>query len=255
MQNPLFSVVIPTYNSYQKLVRAVESLQEQSYQNFEVLIIDDGSTDETKSKITTLLSAQIHYFYKTNGGPASARNLGITKAKGEYVCFLDADDTFAKEKLLLYSKFCEKGVPFIFSDALYIQESNNSSNLFSSKRYIKHTSFFESLLVTNFIVASTVCVKKEVLEKVAFFDESVGLKFVEDYDLWLKIARRYPLSYIEPPLTNYYVHESNNSHNVQRTVLSLLRIYKKWIFVSPIAVQNFVKYTLVWCFYLLGIKK
>jgi len=252
MQNPLFSVVIPTYNSYKKLVRAVESLKEQSYQNFEVLIIDDGSTDETKSKITTLMSAQIHYFYKTNGGPASARNLGITKAKGEYICFLDADDTFAKEKLLLYSKFCEKGVPFIFSDALYIQESNNNSNLFSSKIHIKYTSFFKSLLVTNFIVASTVCIKKEILEKVAFFDETL---FTEDYDLWLKIARRYSPSYIELPLTNYYVHELNISHNVQRTVSSLVYIYKKWIFVSPIAFKNFLKYSLVWCAYFLGIKK
>jgi len=252
MHDPLFSVVIPTYNSYKKLLRAIDSIANQSFSDFEIIIIDDGSQDETQIKIQALLSEKIHYFYKKNGGPASARNLGITKAKGEYICFLDADDTFSEEKLLNYREFCEKDAVFIFSDALYITESNNASNLFTSISNIKYKNFFKSLLVTNFIVTSTVCIKKEIFKKVAFFDEKL---FTEDYDLWLKIAQKYSLTYIELPLTNYYVHELNISHDTQRTVSSLVHIYKKWIFTSPIALKNFLKYTLVKYAYVLGIKK
>lgn len=252
MENPLFSVIIPTYNSYEKLLRALNSLQKQSYQDFEIIVVDDGSYDETREKIQLLLSSKTRYFYKTNGGPASARNLGIKQAKGKFICFLDADDTFEPDKLLMYSKFCKEDVVFIFSDAWYVKESSGESSLFSSKKLMKYSHMFESLLFTNFIVASTVCVKKTVLEDLTFFDEKL---FAEDYDLWLKIARNYPLIYVEQPLTNYYIHELNISKNVKRTVSSLLCIYAKWIFVSPIALKNFMKYTLVWLLYVLRIKK
>jgi hypothetical protein len=110
-------------------------------------------------------------------------------------------------------------------------------------------------LENNFIVASTVCVKKTVLESVSLFDENLKLKFVEDYDLWLKIAEKYPLTYIEKPLTKYYIHESNNSHNIRKTFISLVVVYSKWSFTSLIAIKNVIKYSIVLIFHLVGIRK
>jgi glycosyltransferase involved in cell wall biosynthesis len=255
MSQPYFSIIIPTFNSYEKLQRAIESIKGQTFTDFEVIIVDDGSTDGTQAKIQKRLYKKIHYFYKANGGPASARNLGIREASGEYLCFLDADDEFMPEKLLEYYTASQNGEVFLFSDAEYFNEKTKSSTLFSSKEQMRYGNCFQSLMENNFIVASTVCVKKSVLETTAYFDEALKIKFVEDYDLWLKIAKKYPLTYIEKPLTKYYIHESNNSSNVQRTYTSLIAIYSKWSFSSLIAMKNLLKYTFVLSLHRMGMRK
>ncbi|OHD93924.1 MAG: hypothetical protein A2019_09590 [Sulfurimonas sp. GWF2_37_8] len=255
MLKPYFSIIIPTFNSYEKLLRAIESIKSQTFTDFEVIIVDDGSTDGTQVKIQESLCKKIHYFYKINGGPASARNLGIKEANGEYLCFLDADDEFMPQKLLEYYTVSQNGGVFLFSDAEYFNEKTKSSTLFSCKEQMRYGKSFQSLLENNFIVASTVCVKKTVLESAAYFDEALKIKFVEDYDLWLKIAQKHPLTYIEKPLSKYYIHESNNSSNIQRTYTSLIAIYSKWSFLSLIAMKNRFKYTLVLFLHRIGIRK
>ncbi len=252
MSQPYFSIIIPTFNSYEKLLRAIESIKSQTFTDFEVIIVDDGSTDGTQVKIQESIYEKIHYFYKANGGPASARNLGIKEASGEYICFLDADDEFMPEKLLEYYTASQNGEVFLFSDAEYFNEKTKSSTLFSSKEQMPYGNCFQSLMENNFIVASTVCVKKSVLESTAYFDEAL---FVEDYDLWLKIAQKYPLTYIEIFLSKYYIHESNISSNVQRTYTSLIAIYSKWSFSSLIAMKNLLKYTFVLSLHRMGIRK
>lgn len=251
---PFFSIVIPTYNSYEKLLRAIQSIHEQTYGEYEIIVVDDGSTDETKDTIPALELDKVRYFYKNNGGPASARNVGISHAQGKYVCFLDADDAFMPNKLAEFCSLCTHDVALIFSDAEYIDEATQTSSLFSSKQRMQHKDLFLSLLEDNFIVASTVCVKTTLL-KTILFDENENLKFVEDYDLWLKIAQNNQLQYLEIPLTKYYIHASNNSSNVLKTYSSLIRIYKKWFFVSSIARRKFVKYSIVWLMHTLGFKK
>jgi hypothetical protein len=255
MLQPYFSIIIPTFNSYEKLLRAIESIKSQTFTDFEVIIVDDGSIDATQEKIQESICEKIHYFYKTNGGPASARNLGIKEASGEYLCFLDADDEFISEKLLEYYTASQNGEVFLFSDAEYFNEKTKSSTLFLCKEQMRYGNSFQSLMENNFIVASTVCVKKSVLESTAYFDEALKIKFVEDYDLWLKIAQKYPLTYVEKPLTKYYIHESNNSSNVQRTYTSLIAIYAKWSFLSLIAMKNRLKYTVVLLLHRMGIRK
>ena len=255
MYSPLFSVVIPTYNSYEKLFRAIDSILKQSFQDFEIIIVDDGSSDNTGIEIQPFLSTNIHYFYKTNGGPASARNSGIRKARGKYICFLDADDEFMENKLLEYSKVLKDKDILIFSDAEYYNEKLNTSYIFSCKEHMRHSTFFSSLLENNFLVASTVCIKKSILENNFLFDENEKLKFVEDYDLWLKILNVYPHEYIEQPLTKYYIHESNNSSNVGRTLASLSIVYFKWSFFSRIAIKNFIKYSLLKFMNIMGIRR
>lgn len=249
---PYFSIIIPTYNSFKKLLRALESLQNQTFQNFEVIIIDDGSTDETSQKIAEVLSPRFFYFYKTNGGPASARNFGIQKATGKYLCFLDADDEFLPNKLSVFYQACEQNHLFLFSDAEFINETSDESYFFSSRVTVfQHTSFLE-LLRNNFIVTSTVCIKTSLLFQTNYFDESPEIQFAEDYDLWLKIAYNYPLTYISHSLTKYYIHETNHSKNIQNTIRALKKIYLKWIFTSPIAVKQLLKYSIVGFYHKIG---
>jgi glycosyltransferase involved in cell wall biosynthesis len=244
--NPFFSIVIPTYNSVDKLLQAIQSISSQNFQNFELIVVDDGSTDNTQNVVENM---NLRYIRKKNGGPASARNLGIREAKGEYICLLDADDRFMEEKLSLFFTACQSGAVFIYSDALYIDEKNKKEYLFSARVAFCTGFCWKELMKNNFIVASTVAIKKEIFEEVGFFDEKKELKFVEDYDLWLKIAKKYPLYYIDTPLTKYYIHQQNNSRNTKRTLYSLIFIYKKWALNSFIALKQLVKYIIVYFLY------
>lgn len=254
-KKPFFSIVIPTYNSYEKLLRAVKSIHNQTFLDYEIIIVDDGSTDKTKDLLPAMKLEKVRYFYKINGGPASARNVGISQSLGKYICFLDADDEFMPNKLSRFYENCLRGAVFLFSDAEYYNEKDDTSSVFSSKNHMKYGNSFKSLLEQNFIVASTVCIEKTVLDTTKYFDEALPLKFVEDYDLWLTVANNYQLTYIEEALTKYYIHDSNNSSNVARTYASLKVVYRKWIFSSLIALKNFCKYTTVLYLYQFGIKK
>src|SRR5437868_2002167 len=104
LKNPLVSVVIPTYNSASFLSQSIESVLQQTYDNFEVIVIDDGSTDNTEAVLSDYKDA-IHYIKKNNGGPSGARNLGIAEAKGEFIAFQDSDDLWLPEKLQLQMEY------------------------------------------------------------------------------------------------------------------------------------------------------
>ncbi len=255
IMKPFFSVIIPTYNSAEKLVRAIKSVLSQTYKNYEIIIVDDGSSDNTAQVVKEIAQQDIRYIYKANGGPASARNMGIRTAFGKYICFLDADDEFMPDKLKIFYDICLNNEVFLYTDAVYIDEVKNSSYLFSNQVSIFQGHCFNALMNNNFIVTSTVCIKRIIFDEIGYFNENVQLKFVEDYDLWLKITNKYPLTYINQPLTRYYIHQSNNSSNIQRTVNSLIIIYMKWSLTSFVAIKKFLKYMVVKLLYLSGMKK
>jgi len=249
---PYFSIIIPTYNSFEKLTRALKSLQNQTFQNFEVIIIDDGSTDKTPHHIAEILFSKVHYIYKENGGTASARNIGIEHAKGHYICFLDADDEFMYDKLSEYYRYCKKNKLFLISDALFIDENIQTEYLFSSQTQIYEGNSFVRLIENNFIVTSTVCIQSTLLSQKPYFIESC---FIEDYDLWLKIAQYTPITYIPKALTRYYIHGSNQSKNAYKTIQALITLYFKWSFISLSAFKQLCKYVIVFFVYNTGLKK
>jgi len=249
---PFFSIIIPTYNSFNTLLRALKSLHEQTFQDFEIIIVDDGSNDNTNQNILAYLDEKTHYFYKTNGGSASARNLAIEHAKGQYLCFLDADDEFMPDKLAQYYQYCQDNHLFLFSDALYIDENKKSEYLFSEQTDSFEDQSFSHLIKNNFIVTSTVCIQKTLLSQKPYFNESC---FIEDYDLWLKIAQYTPITYLPKPLTRYYIHDSNQSNNILKTIKALIQLYFKWSFVSMAAFKQLCKYTIVFLMYKIGIRK
>lgn len=243
----MFSVIIPTYNSSAKLLRTIDSVLKQSFDQFELIIVDDGSTDDTGTVVNAINDTRVKYCFKDNGGPASARNIGIKSARFKYLCFLDADDTFTENKLLYMKKVItdRPGVDLIFTDATYIDEKNGVTYRFSERQMIYNGQIFKYLIKNNFIVNSTVVVNKDTLQKFGLMlDETQGIKFVEDYDLWLKLAfKKADFFYLNEPLTNYYIHENNYSGNAARTYRSLILIYRKYLLAKPSLI-----FTICFCF-------
>jgi len=190
------SVVIPTYNRYEVLQRALKSVYSQSYKPKEIIIIDDGSNDET-AQIQKLFP-QIKYYYQENSGVSSARNLGIKKAICEWIAFLDSDDEFHLDKLRYQIEFHKKHPDILMS---YTDEKwiRNASEVKMPKKYQKFGgSIFTECLSHCIIAPSATMMHKDLLGSVGLFDET--LEVCEDYDLWLRVASKNEIGLIDKKL-------------------------------------------------------
>ncbi len=190
----MVSVIITTYNRRTFLREAVLSVLNQDYEDKEVLVIDDGSTDNSPEVLEGL---PVHYFMKENGGISSARNKGIEVAKGDYIAFLDVDDLWKKKKLSIQmTKMREKGYEVSYTDEIWMR---NKKHLNQKKRHAKYSGFiFEKCLPLCIISASSVLMKRDIFNHVGLFNESMPV--CEDYDMWLRVAACYPVLFIEKQL-------------------------------------------------------
>jgi glycosyltransferase involved in cell wall biosynthesis len=185
-----FSIVIPTFNRSTDLKRCLDSLINQTYRHFEVLVCDDGSTDNTKQIVDSFQTQlDLKYYWEENwGGPARPRNNGIRYAKGEWICFLDSDDYWYPTKL-------EACLPYLDeSDLVYHhfdvvgEKVPISQNKLFAKKVPKENLFFYLLSNWNPIINSGVVLRKKILDKVGYFDETKSLVGIEDFDLWLRFC-------------------------------------------------------------------
>ncbi len=196
---PYFTVIIPTFNRMPFLRIAVGSVLTQSFRDFELIVIDDGSTDKTQELIKTFKDKRIKYFYQENRGPAAARNSGIKKAKGEFICFLDSDDRFLKDKLAVTRKYIGKFPDYkIFhTEELWYR---NGAYLSQKKEHKKPSGFvFKQALKICSVSMSTACINKEVFNKTGYFDEYFPV--CEDYEFWLRTALMFKIKLIPEYLT------------------------------------------------------
>ena len=197
------SVVIPTYNRKETIKRAMDSVLSQSYQNFELIIVDDGSTDETQEIINKFLPHEkIKVISIDNSGVSKARNIGIQNADSKWIAFLDSDDEWHTDKLTRQMKVIEDDpdAVLIHTNEVWIR---NGKHLKQKGIHKKYGGFiFDKCIPLCNISPSTSLIKKSVLEEVGMFDE----KFVvcEDYDLWLKISSKYKVHFIEDSSVNKY---------------------------------------------------
>lgn len=231
IDNPLFSVVIPTYNRAERLRIALQSLSSQTFKNLEVLVCDDGSTDHTKEIVESFREKlDLTYIWEENwGGPARPRNNGIKAAKGEWICFLDSDDWWYPEKL-------EKCLPYldhydlIYHDMEMYDTNQKIIGKLKSRNLLKDA-FNDLLLNGNFISNSSVIVRKQILVELGGISENRSLIAIEDFDMWLKIAHKgYKLFWLSAKLGGYLTHEMNLTSS-QLTIIekerNLLEIYKE----------------------------
>ncbi len=194
--NPIVSVIIPTYNRRFFLKEAVESVLQQDYTLYELIVVDDGSTDGTQAAISEYPS--VTCVRQKNSGPAAARNRGVSLARGKLIAFLDSDDLWLPQKLSTQVALMENDpqVLVTYTDEIWIR---NGVRVNPRKKHKKYSGWiFASCLPLCIISPSSVMIHRNIFNQVGAFDEA--LPVCEDYDLWLRIAARLPVSFIEQKL-------------------------------------------------------
>ncbi len=194
-----FSVIIPTYNRAKLLKIAIDSVLSQSFTDFELIIIDDGSTDDSKQVVERFKGGRISYINKAHQGVTPARNQGIKEARGEFICFLDSDDRFRKDKLEITHEYIKKYPQYKIFHTEEIWYKNGG--LLSQKAYHKKPSgdVFNSAVKLCCVSISTAAIKREVFDQIGVFDEK--LPACEDYDFWLRVSAKFPIFLIPQYLT------------------------------------------------------
>lgn len=224
--SPRVSVIIPTYNRGEMLVEALDSVLAQTFTDFEIIVIDDGSKDQTAKLIEPYLD-RIAYRVQQNGGVAAARNHGIRLARAEYICFLDSDDKWKPEKLAeqvaIANAHPEYGL--IATEIEGFDETGPVAGRSKASMYkIRNGQVLEHLLFSNWIQTSTVLVPARCLQRVGGFDEDVG-QFGEDWLLWMRIAAEFPIYFVPDALVLYRMHDENlTSHKPELQYQSLMTI-------------------------------
>jgi glycosyltransferase involved in cell wall biosynthesis len=191
------SVIIPTYNRARIVGEAIDSVLSQRYNDFELIVVDDGSTDGTEELVASYLP-RLTYLYQEHQGVSAARNRGIASARGEYLSFLDSDDLWLKDKLSSQIHFMESHPEcrICYTDEIWIRKGVRVNPMKKHRKY--SGMIFEQCLPLCIVSPSSVLIARTLLDAAGTFDES--LEVCEDYDLWLRIAARYPIHFIETPL-------------------------------------------------------
>jgi len=216
------SIIIPTYNGAKYLPQAVESILAQTYDQYEIVIIDDGSTDQTKDIVSDFIDSypgKIRYIYQDNAGVSVARNTGIQNSKGRYIAFLDSDDQWLSQHLekSVMAIESQPSTGLVHSNLTRVTESGKTIETpVKNEKYVSGKIFEPLFLRKGNIACSTVLFKKECCEKVGYFDEQLTRLGCEDREMWLRIAQQYEIYYIDEVLVHYRVHETNFSRDHER---------------------------------------
>jgi glycosyltransferase involved in cell wall biosynthesis len=211
----LFSIIIPAYNSESYVIEAIDSALFQRGVNFEIIVVNDGSTDETLSILKTY-GNRIHIVDQENKGLSGARNSGAHVAKGNVLAFLDADDIWSPDKLLLQSYKINAGYGMVYTNRFNFGQSAFPEELLSDKLAMKEGDIWYALLHMNMITASSVVIMKDIYVELGGFRED--LRSCEDWDLWLRCAETHKIGYCPEPLLKYRIHQGGLS--------------KKYVFMS-----------------------
>ncbi|APF27343.1 glycosyltransferase like 2 family protein [Clostridium sporogenes] len=232
MNKTSVSVIIPYYNSERTIVRALNSVINQVYKNFEIILIDDGSNDNSYSVVEDFIKNnsqyQIKNLYQNNSGPSKARNLGIKQSIGKYIAFLDSDDSWDKNKLKIQMDFIEsrQDIFILGCDHKIVEDSGiiiKSKNLYKFREVNFYLRLFK-----NYFSTPSVIIKKSALLEIGGFNEDQ--KYAEDTLLYLKILRKYKGGKIQLPLVNLYKNEFGQgglSRNLIETEKCELKNFKE----------------------------
>lgn len=223
---PKVSVIIPTYQHAEFLADAIDSVLAQTYKDYELIIVDDGSTDGTR-EIAARYINRIEYIYQDNKGLAGARNTGILAAKGQYIGFLDADDLWLPNKLEMEVQFLEAhpSVGLVYSDYTYFGTVPAPRRTGFDGLSLPSGHGVKQLFLKSPISSSGTLVRKECFEKVGLFDES--FRQCEDLDMWVRIARRFDIDHIDIPLSKYRYHHRQMHRETESNLLGYTSVLNK----------------------------
>lgn len=229
IENPEISVIIPTFNRGNLIENSIKSVLNQTFNKIEILIIDDGSNDNTKDIIKNIDDKRIKYLkLRKNKGACNARNVGIKKAKGEYIAFQDSDDLFYPYKLEKQLKnlinknssldFCK--IKIFYKDVYYYIIPGNSTE----KRIINGSIFEELISHGNFISTQAILAKKDILQKYMF---DPILPRLQDYDLILRMAQKIKISFTREVLVDIHIQNDSISKSREKLRYTIFRLLNK----------------------------
>lgn len=230
MEKPLVSIIIPTYNRAHFLRLTLESIANQTYQNFEVFVVDDGSPNDEAQLVCENFEKVTYHKIENSGGPAKPRNLGIQKAKGKYIAFVDDDDIWLPTKLEKQVAILEQNTDFglVHGCCEVINEDGVLQNkIIGRLRNVldKHGNVKEKMMGRWTVMMPTSFVRKEIIDKVGFFNENMPVAG-EDTEFWARCSFETHFYYLDEPLVQYRIHQNNISGNKKAYVELPLHLKK-----------------------------
>lgn len=228
MESPFFSVVIPTYNCADLLNRALQSVRNQTFTDFEVLVVDNMSVDNTREVLESFKDLNIHrYEIQNNGVIAASRNLGIKMARGQWVAFLDADDLWYPKKLEKVKVAIQQYPPAILvcHDEITVNNGISGKVLNYGPEAVN---MYEKLLFTgNALSTSAVSVRRDVLNESGGFSEEAEFVTAEDYEFWIRLSRLGQFCFLGEVLGEYHLHGKNESSRIDRHARAVIAVVNK----------------------------
>ena len=222
---PEVSVIIPAYNHGRYLSQAIQSVQEQTYRDFEIIVVDDGSTDNTRDVVVSF-GHSVTYIRQENSGPSSARNSGIRAARGQYVAFLDADDRWEAAFLerMVAALHAHPAAGAVYCGFRYLDELDNPLKV-SVCRVVPPDRFRSELVRQCWLSTCSVVARAQCYRECGYFDES--LRACEDYDMWLRLSERYEFVGVPEVLVWYRRIGNNTTDDVERMFVALMTVARK----------------------------
>jgi glycosyltransferase involved in cell wall biosynthesis len=225
---PLVSIIIPTYNRAHTLARAIKSVLNQTYENFEIIVVDDGSSDDTEDVVSTFAERRLLYTkHSFNKGAAAARNTGIRVARGEYIAFQDSDDEWFPEKLEKQMEIFKNSPPQVGVVYTGFWRAWNDKTIYFPSSYIKKKegNIHEGILEENFVTTQSAVVAAECFKKSDVFDEN--LPSLEDWELWIRISKYYEFRFVKEPLLQAYIQKDSINTNLPASIKARTLILEK----------------------------
>ncbi|MDI3476345.1 MAG: hypothetical protein PWQ79_2097 [Thermococcaceae archaeon] len=227
MSRPAVSVIIPTHNRANLLERAIRSVLAQTFEDFELLVVDDASTDNTPEVVESIEDGRLRYIrLKENSGAPVARNTGIKKSRGKFIAFLDDDDEWLPLRLeVQIKKFEELDRSFgvVYGGFYYV--SQEGGKILGKNIPKFRGDVYLHLLRENFVGSPTLLIRRECFKKAGLFDPF--LTSSQDWDMWLRIAKYYKFDYVKEIVAKYYVHGRQISFNLNKYIPGRERFIKK----------------------------
>jgi len=225
---PFVSIIMPAYNAENFISKSIQSILSQSYQHWELIVINDGSKDNTSSVVKNFDNKRIILLEQENGGVSKARNRGIQNAKGDYIAFLDSDDLWLENKLEIQVKYMLDNPNVVLSYMDYSSFIGDDVVVKNKQLYpFVINNLNERLLVFNFIATLTVMVKSNILKEIGGFD--IQLFGPEDWDLWIKVSQKGEIGYANENLALYREHNAGISKNKKRQLEEEYKVLKRYI--------------------------
>lgn len=217
------SLIIPFYNC-PYIDQAIESALNQTYEDVEIIVVNDGST-EFEKKIDPYLE-RIRYIKKGNGGTATALNLGIRNATGDYFTWLSSDDLYDRDKITKQISFMEtKKVSASYTSYFLIDENSTIYSQPARLHFPDKMSFYQRLLKGCHINGCTVMLRMDVLKQIGLFDPA--LRYTHDYDMWLRVLPQYDFHYLDEPIVMHRVHGNMGTKRFQKSIDQEIEFVKK----------------------------